>query len=105
MKPGGEFVLGSGRPQKNSAIQSRFDRSRFECPALKGRDFRRAAYVLLFVIPSRLSPVGNLRVLAPADYRFTDCATGSCKPASLASLAALSVASQVKSGSLRPKCP
>jgi len=32
-------------------------------------------------------------------------ATGSRTPASLASFAALSVASQVKSGSLRPKCP
>src|SRR5690348_8940207 len=32
-------------------------------------------------------------------------ATGSRTPASVASLAALSVASQVKSGSLRPKCP
>jgi hypothetical protein len=41
-----------------------------------------------------------------ADYFFTVCATGSYfKPASLASLFALSVFSQVNSGSFRPKCP
>ena len=38
-------------------------------------------------------------------YLRSVCATGSRKPASLARLAALSVASQVKSGSLRPKWP
>src|SRR5205807_3538506 len=39
-----------------------------------------------------------------AGYFRLACATGSClRPASLASLAALSVVSQVKSGSLRPK--
>jgi hypothetical protein len=39
----------------------------------------------------------------PATY--FRAAAGSRTPASLASFAALSVASQVKSGSLRPKCP
>ena len=36
---------------------------------------------------------------------YLRAAAGSRNPASLASFAALSVASQVKSGSLRPKCP
>jgi len=41
----------------------------------------------------------------PESYFRTACATGSRRPASLASFAALSVASHVKSESLRPKCP
>ena len=38
-------------------------------------------------------------------YLLTACPTGSRIPASLASFSALSVASHVKSGSVRPKCP
>ena len=41
----------------------------------------------------------------PPGYLRTACATGSRTPASLANFAALSVASHVKSGSVRPKCP
>src|SRR5215813_11451854 len=41
----------------------------------------------------------------PGLYRFAVCKAGSRRPDSLASLAALSVASQVKSLSVRPKCP
>src|SRR5438105_9066881 len=42
---------------------------------------------------------------APQTYLRTACPTGSRNPASLASFSALSVASHVKSGSVRPKCP
>ena len=45
------------------------------------------------------------RGIPAAAVLYFRAATGSATPASLASFAALSVFSQVKSGSLRPKCP
>src|SRR6266446_9945402 len=53
--------------------------------------------------------VGRVMPKKPAHtqqtYLRTACPTGSRNPASLASPSALSVASHVKSGSVRPKCP
>ena len=53
----------------------------------------------------RLKALVVLRVSVMKNYFLAPTTADSFNPASLASAAALSVASQVKSGSLRPKCP
>ena len=65
-----------------------------------GRDFSRTS---LQGVTRGTSP--NVPVSSYRNYRFAACKAGSRSPASLASLAALSVASQVKSLSVRPKWP